>query len=150
MTNPARHVDVVVIGDGPAGSALARACCARGVEVVLIGPDEAWNATYSTWIDDLRGVESIGDNVDGVLGQRVETIAVHTTHSAEVVRPYGVFDNGLLRARLRDGVEHISGKVVDVRSPTGDRHRVKLADRSELRVLSTRGPSLAREAMRSQ
>ncbi|HYN31271.1 MAG TPA: lycopene cyclase family protein [Ilumatobacteraceae bacterium] len=134
MTNPRRQVDVVVIGDGPAGSALACACRTRGVEVVLIGPDDEWNATYSTWIDDVRGVEAIGDDVDGVLGQRVETIAVHTAHSVEIARPYGVFENGLLRARLREGVDHISGKVVDVRSPAGDRHRVVLADGSELRA----------------
>ena len=134
MTSPTRHVDLVVIGDGPAGSALACACRARGVEVVLIGPDDEWSATYSTWIDDVRGVEAIGDDVDAVLGQRVETIAVYSAQPAQILRPYGIFDNGLLRARLRDGLEHLSGKVVDVRSRHGDRHRVVSADGSELRA----------------
>ena len=134
MTNPPRHVDLVVIGDGPAGSALACACRARDVDVVLIGPDDEWNATYSTWIDDLQGVEAVGDHIDDVLGQRLETIAVYTAQSVEIARPYGVFDNAKLRACLRDGVEHMSGKVVDVRSPHGDRHRVVSADGSELRA----------------
>jgi lycopene cyclase-like protein len=134
MTNPPRHVDLVVIGDGPARSALACACRERGVEVVLIGPDDEWNATYSTWIDDIQGVEAIGDDVDGVLGQRVETIAVYTEQRTAIARPYGVFDNAMLRARLRDGVEHVAGTVVDVRSPNSDRHRVVSADGSELRA----------------
>jgi lycopene beta-cyclase len=134
MTNTPRHVDVVVIGDGPAGSALASACRVRDVEVVLIGPDGGWNATYSTWIDDIQGAEAVGDDVDSVLGQRLETVAVHTGQPVEIARPYGVFDNGLLRSSLRGGVEHISGKVVDIRSPNMDRHRVVLADGSELRA----------------
>ena len=132
MTNPPRQVDVVVIGDGPAGSAVASACLARGVEVVLVGPDDAWNATYSAWIDDLDGVEVIADAP--VVGQRIETIAVHTSHTKELSRPYGVFDNGVLRSILRAGVEHLTGKVADVRSPRNDRHRLLLADGSELRA----------------
>ncbi len=124
----------MVIGDGPAGSALASACRARGVDVVVIGPDDEWKATYSTWIDDVQGVEAIGDDLERVLGQRLDTMAVYTAQPAEIARPYGVFDNAMLRACLRDGVEHIPGKVVDVRSPHGDRHRVVSADGSELRA----------------
>jgi lycopene cyclase-like protein len=134
MSDSPRHVDVVVIGDGPAGSALSGACHARGVDVVLVGPGEAWKPTYCTWIDDIQGLEVIGGDVDGVLGQRLETIAVYTGRPAQIARPYGVFDNELLRSRLRDGVEHIVGKVADVRSPAGDRHRVVLVDGSELRA----------------
>lgn len=134
MTDLARQVDVVVIGDGPAGSAVASACLARGVEVVLVGPDDAWNATYSAWIDDLDGVEVIADASEGVFGQRIETIEVHTRDTRELSRPYGVFDNGVLRSMLRAGVEHLTGKVADVRSPRNDRHRVVLADGSELRA----------------
>ena len=125
---------MVVIGDGPAGSAVASACRARGVEVVLVGPDDAWTATYSAWIDDLDGVEVVAGAPDGVLGQRVETIAVHTWETKELSRPYGVFDNAVLRSVLRAGVEHLTGRVLDVRSPRNDRHRVVLADGSELRA----------------
>ena len=142
MTTLPREVDVVVIGDGPAGSAVAGACLARGIEVVLVGPDDAWNATYSAWIDDLDGVEAIADAAPGVIGQRVDTIAVHTRRTTELSRPYGVFDNGVLRSVLRADVEHLTGKVVDVRSPRKARHRVLLADGSELRarlVLDTSG-----------
>ncbi len=41
--------DVVVVGDGPAGSALATALAAAGTSVVLVGRDDPWNATYGTY-----------------------------------------------------------------------------------------------------
>ena len=46
-------VDVVIVGDGPAGSALAQGCTRRGLSTCLVGPDADWEATYGCWIDDL-------------------------------------------------------------------------------------------------
>jgi lycopene cyclase-like protein len=125
---PVRLADVVVIGDGPAGSALAAACHRRGVDVVLVGPDLAWEQTYGTWIDDLRDVEALPD-VAAVLGPTTESVAVHTDRSRELARPYGIFDNASLRRVLRDGVEHLHGRVDQVMSaPDGaTRHRVHVA-----------------------
>ena len=40
-----RPADVAVVGDGPAGSALAQACRRAGLGAVLVGDDAAWNAT---------------------------------------------------------------------------------------------------------
>jgi lycopene beta-cyclase len=142
MTGPHRGVDVAVVGDGPAGSALAAACRSRGVDVVLIGPDEDWSATYSTWIDDLDGVEAAGADVGDLLGEHVSTIAVFADRPVSLERPYGIFDNSILRSRLRDGVDHLTAKVVAVRSPTGEHHRVALADGSDLQarlVIDTSG-----------
>ncbi len=122
---PIRLVDVVVIGDGPAGSALAAACGRRGVDVVLVGPDLAWEQTYGTWVDDLAGVEGLAD-VAGVLGVTIESIAVHTDRSRELRRAYGLFDNQALRRVVRGDVEHVCGRVDTVTSsPDGaTRHRV--------------------------
>lgn len=121
-----RSVDVVVIGDGPAGSALAAACGRRGLDVVLAGPDEAWSATYCSWIDDLDGVEGI--DADAVFSVRVESIAVYADRQVELDRAYGVFDNAALRGALRAGDEHLHARVVDV---VGGR-RVVLDDGSVL------------------
>ena len=142
MTRPQRGVDVVVIGDGPAGSALASSCVARDVDVVLVGPDEPWSATYSTWIDDLDAVEAVGTDIGDLLGEQVSSIAVFTDQPVALHRPYGIFDNSALRSRLRDGVDHVSAKVAAVRSPRGELHTVVLVDGSELQarlVIDTSG-----------
>ncbi len=125
---PIRLVDVIVIGDGPAGSALAAACGRRGVDVVLVGPDLAWAQTYGTWIDDLAEVEGLPD-VAAVLAVTLESIAVHTDRSRELRRSYGLFDNEALRRVVRGDVEHVRGRVDHVTSaPEGaTRHRVHVA-----------------------
>ena len=129
--NPPRRVDVVVLGDGPAGSALALACSGLGVDVVLVGPDQPWSATYSTWVDDLTGV---GDDplVDplAVAAAVDPTMWVHGDRSRELARPYATLDNALFHAALRDGVEHLVGRVERVTS--SDRHRVELVDGTTL------------------
>jgi lycopene beta-cyclase len=138
VTNPAepselapvhlpRSVDVVVIGDGPGGSALAAACAHRGVDVVLVGPDEPWAATYATWVDDLAGIDLDGMGLidpAAVLRSIHPTIAAHTDRAHELSRPYGVIDNDALRTVLRTGVEHVIDRAIDVRD--GTPHRVEL------------------------
>ncbi len=125
---PIRLVDLIVIGDGPAGSALAAACARRGVDVVLVGPDLAWEQTYGTWVDDLAEVEGLPD-VASVLDVSVESIAVHTDRSRELLRSYGVFDNQALRRIVRGEVEHVCGRIDHVTSAPGGatRHRVHVS-----------------------
>src|SRR6185312_2215713 len=45
--------DLAVIGDGPAGLALAAAARATGLGVVVVGDGAPWTATYGTWRDDV-------------------------------------------------------------------------------------------------
>ena len=99
-----RASDVAVVGDGPAGSALARQLKLSGADVVLFGEDRPWHATYTTWIDDLDGVPVV-DNGD-IWMHRFESVAVNFERPMMVGRSYGVIDNGQLRAVLRDGVPH--------------------------------------------
>lgn len=96
MTGP--ELDVAVVGDGPAGLALAAACRERGVGVVVVGPDQPWTATYGTWVDDvadlsLRCFATISPAV--VAHARVR----HVLH-----RPYGVLDGARLRRHLGAGL----------------------------------------------
>ena len=104
--------DVAVIGDGPAGSALASALNRLGVDVVLIGPDEPWSATYTTWADDVEGLELL--NGMDPWAHRFDGIAAHFGGPRHIERAYGVFDNEALRAHLRDGVRHVSRIVHDL------------------------------------
>jgi len=116
--------DVAVVGDGPAGSALASALRRLDVGVVLVGLDAEWTATYSTWIDDLdrdvagKGFEPLLDDPTGVLSTRLETVLAHAAGRHLLDRPYGVFDNAALRSVLRRDVEHLVGRVAAVPSPT--------------------------------
>jgi lycopene beta-cyclase len=123
-----RLVDVVVIGDGPAGSALAAACASRGTEVVLVGSDDPWTNTYGVWVDDLADAE-LPDGGATVLASRLEKPAVHADRSLAVDRTYGVVDNAALRSVLRDGVEHLHGRVTGVVSAPdgGARHRITVS-----------------------
>lgn len=111
--DPAGRVsaDVAVIGDGPAGSALAFALHRLGVDVVLIGPDEPWSATYSAWVDDIDDLGLI-DGVD-VWAYRFDHVRVRFGREREIERAYGVIDNEALRARLRAGIRHVTRTVGD-------------------------------------
>ena len=105
----AEVAEVVVIGDGPAGSALAAALVGRGVGTLLVGDDGEWNATYGTWADDLEATTWF--DTDGIWSTRLDSIAVDVGGRRTVERPYGVIDNAVLRARLRDGVRHRAMRV---------------------------------------
>ncbi len=134
------RADVVVIGDGPAGSALAQACHRAGVDVVLAGEDAAWSATYSTWLDDLDG---LGDRssrlVDGdVVAQVVSTqVWAYGSRPHRLQRGYATLDNDTLRSSLRSDVEHRIGRVarVAIESTGGaDGHGVEFEDGPTIRA----------------
>lgn len=44
--------DVVVVGGGPAGWALAGACARLGMRVTLVAATHGWPATYGMWLDE--------------------------------------------------------------------------------------------------
>lgn len=119
--------DVVIVGDGPAGSALAQACAERGVDSVLVGPDLPWGHTYASWVDDLDGVVD-----DDAFATTFERIAVHTDRSRQLQRSYGVLDNGRLRARLRKRSNHTVGRVVGVCAGAAARRIAQLQDGTEI------------------
>ncbi len=92
-------LDVVVVGDGPAGLALGAACRRAGLSTVVCGLGAPWTATYGTWRDD---VADVPDRCFAVVAPRV---VVHGHRRHVIERPYGVFDNAALRAHLADGLD---------------------------------------------
>ena len=97
-----RH-DVVVVGDGPAGSALASALVDHDVDVVLVGDDRPWGATYGAWVDELPPAVSglvRSTCVPDAIGERWHTLA----------RRYAVLDNDRLRSALRRA-PHVVGRA---------------------------------------
>lgn len=99
-----RAIDVAVVGDGPAGSALARQLTRLGADVVLFGSDRPWDATYTTWVDDLDDV-TVLDGADIWL-HRFDSVTVTLERTMQVHRQYGVLDNDALRETLRRDVAH--------------------------------------------
>ncbi|MDQ2706969.1 MAG: lycopene cyclase family protein, partial [Actinomycetota bacterium] len=47
--------DVLVVGAGPAGRAVAAACAEHGLDTGLLdpAPTRPWRATYGAWSDEL-------------------------------------------------------------------------------------------------
>ena len=123
-----RSADVAVIGDGPAGSALASACHRLGIDVVLVGAEAPWTSTYATWIDDLDGVALPA----AVLEARFDSVSVHVDEAIEVPRAYGVFDNEALRNTLRHRLDHVTGRVRSVLPVDRGRQRVVLDSGAEV------------------
>jgi lycopene beta-cyclase len=120
--------DVAVVGDGPAGSALAAACARRGVDVVLVGTDAPWPATYATWVDDLDGVDVAGRPAAEFVGPSLPAVTVHAERSVVLDRPYGIIDNPALRAALRSVVGGRTATAIGVESAPGRARRLCLDD----------------------
>ncbi|MCB1000100.1 MAG: lycopene cyclase family protein [Acidimicrobiales bacterium] len=90
MTRAPSH-DVVVAGDGPAARALGAACVERGLDVVLVGPDDAWTSTFGAWVDEV-------DHRDAFAAEFPIDVVSLTRRRLD--RRYGVFHNQRLRRAL--------------------------------------------------
>ncbi|MGM1063623.1 lycopene cyclase family protein [Saccharothrix sp. Mg75] len=114
-------MDVVVVGGGPAGRALARACAARGLGTALVdpNPERRFRATYAAWADELPPGAPVAVEASR---SRVVTTAEHA-----VGRRYAVLDNERLW-ELPAVVDVVAGRVVQ-RSASS----VRLADGRVLR-----------------
>jgi lycopene beta-cyclase len=91
-------LDVVIVGDGPAGAALAASCVGLGLDTVVVGQGTPWRSTYGVWLDE---VPDLPQDVFAATRDRFVTVA---TTRREISRGYGVIDNAALRAHL--GLDH--------------------------------------------
>lgn len=125
----ARNCDVVIVGAGPAGSALAKDCHQRGLEVLLIDPrgDQPWRSTYGTWVDDLDGRSDAAD-LKAVLRVTWPVVRVVGSREHTLQRAYGFFDNDRLRSHLRSGTVHNSTVQEVVRDRESDGLVVRCLD----------------------
>lgn len=117
--------DVIVLGGGPAGAALAHSLAKRNVDVVVISPTTPWHATYGSWRDDVAGAE-LGAPLESVLRGSWNTVRVVGSREHLLHRPYVVFDNSRLRASLLRDVPAVEGMVDNV-SSSRDTSTVRLA-----------------------
>ncbi|MFC6591528.1 lycopene cyclase family protein [Deinococcus lacus] len=94
--------DVLVVGGGPAGTALAAELAALGLDVQQLAPHgpRPFPATYGAWLDELPA--SVQDGTQAVWTDvRVYTGAAPTP----LLRPYALLDNAALLRRLRGRAE---------------------------------------------
>jgi lycopene beta-cyclase len=125
-TGPAAARDVLVVGAGPAGRALAGACAARGLRTALIdpAPERAWRITYGAWSAELPA-----DLPATAVAARARGRAVAQTER-ELGWEYTVLDVPGLRVHLDTGLAGVSvraGRAVGV-----DERGVRLADGTSL------------------
>ena len=112
------HHDVVIVGAGPAGMALARALLLRGANVAVVGPQSQWSATYGVWRDDVEACD-LGAPLDTLIQGAWATVRVvgHRTHVLR--RPYVVFDNAQLRSSLLNGITVVNDVVLGAEHELG-------------------------------
>ncbi len=91
--------DVLVIGAGPAGLALAAALCNLGLRVQGLAPDSpdaAWRNTYGIWRDELHPL-----GLTHLLGHSWDDCSAYAAdQELPLQRTYGLFDNGKLQGHL--------------------------------------------------
>jgi len=127
--------EVIVVGLGPAGRALAHRAAAAGLDVLAVDPrpDRPWTATYAAWLDELPPWLP-----ESVLAARVAEPSAWTVRPHRIPRPYGVFDASALQRSLSlDGV-----RVCTARADVVAADHVALADGAALRaraVIDARG-----------
>lgn len=97
--NTTLDADVLLVGAGPAGVALAAALGERGVRVLGLapdGPDLPWPNTYGIWEDELAPL-----GLTNMLGRRwVDCVSYAAGRELRHNRIYGLFDNARLQSHL--------------------------------------------------
>ncbi|WP_246170752.1 lycopene cyclase family protein [Pseudonocardia hierapolitana] len=107
-----RDPDVLVVGGGPAGRALAAATAERGLRTTLVdpAPEAPWRATYGCWADELPD-----DLPPSVIAARATGRAIALSEH-RLGWEYAVLDVPALRAHLdgelaRRGVQVRAGRA---------------------------------------
>jgi lycopene beta-cyclase len=131
----ARH-QLAIVGDGPAGLALAQQAHRQGLDVVVVGADHEWTATYGAWCDG-----SLGEFATCIVAAAPAIAIGGREHRLGV--DYGTIDNVALRAALSTGVPTVVGRVGGVQHFTWG-SRLLLADGGALdarMVVDASGPT---------
>jgi lycopene beta-cyclase len=90
--------DILVIGAGPAGLAIAAAFARQGLRVVGLAaaPEAPWPNTYGVWVDEIAHLE-----LAHLLEHRWSDCAVYAAgREFSLGRDYGLFDNARLQEHL--------------------------------------------------
>eukprot|EP00746_Dinoflagellata_sp_MGD_P005131 gnl/MRDRNA2_/MRDRNA2_109938_c0_seq1.p1 gnl/MRDRNA2_/MRDRNA2_109938_c0~~gnl/MRDRNA2_/MRDRNA2_109938_c0_seq1.p1 ORF type:complete len:641 (+),score=72.68 gnl/MRDRNA2_/MRDRNA2_109938_c0_seq1:75-1997(+) len=105
---PGSSVDVIVVGVGPAGMALAGELAKRGLQVGLVGPDRPFTNNYGVWSDEFEQLGLSHTLVDSYS----DTVVVIDNESGHrsLGRPYGRVGRKELRDELLARCQNPSSK----------------------------------------
>ncbi|WP_433869337.1 lycopene cyclase family protein [Saccharopolyspora sp. CA-218241] len=110
-------MDVVVVGGGPAGRAVAAACSDTGLRVALVdpAPRRVWPHTYAGWVDEFP---ALPDSAVAAVMERMHLVGT-TEHRWD--RRYAVLDcTGLWKHLWRPDVREVTGRAATAEhGPTG-------------------------------
>jgi lycopene beta-cyclase len=90
--------DIIIIGAGPAGLAIAAALVRQGLRVIGLAasPEAPWPNTYGVWVDEIAHL-----GLADLLGHRWSDCTVYAAgREIPLGRDYGLFDNTRLQEHL--------------------------------------------------
>lgn len=123
------QMDVLVVGGGPAGMALAGSCARLGLATGLLdpSPDQPWTATYGMWSRELPA-----DLPASVVAARTPGRAIALTEH-QLGWDYAVMDVPALRSHL---IDRLTGVTIHTGRAVGSPQAgvVALSDNSHLRA----------------
>ncbi len=104
--------DVLIVGAGPAGLALAAACGERGLATLCVAPAPGapWRPTYSCWEHELAGLE-----VPIARRWSAARVRDHGGRLLRIPRPYVQLDKDALQGALRERCERVGVRLVAAR-----------------------------------
>lgn len=138
MSTDNSSADVVIVGGGPAGRALATRCIARQLTVVVVDPHphRVWTPTYSAWADELPSWLPVD-----VIASRIQRPSVWTRTQKTLDRTYCVLNTSLLQSFLSGTSVQFRALRAQTLSPTA----VLCVDGSQLTgsvIIDARGTEL--------
>ncbi|MGD9985314.1 lycopene cyclase family protein [Pseudonocardia sp.] len=112
MSVASSTADVLVVGGGPAGRALAAACADRGLATTLLdpAPRRPWRSTFAAWAGELPP-DLPADVVASRSTGRAVALGEH-----RLGWDYAVLDTPALRAHLDDAMDRCGVRVVTGRA----------------------------------
>ncbi|CAD7702172.1 unnamed protein product [Ostreobium quekettii] len=112
-------LEVLVVGAGPSGLAVAAAAGREGLHVGVIdpSPESLWANNYGTWVDEFEAL-GFGDCLSHVW-DKVDVVFEDSSPPCTLARPYGQVDRRRLKSRLLEncretGVGFLAGQVRSV------------------------------------
>lgn len=95
-------VDLIVVGSGPAGLAVAKQVSEAGVSVCCIdpAPQSIWPNNYGVWVDEFEAMDLL-DCLDTTWASAV--VYLDDSQEKSLKRPYGRVDRRRLKAKMMEG-----------------------------------------------
>eukprot|EP00271_Cylindrocystis_brebissonii_P008754 TRINITY_DN23241_c0_g1_i1.p1 TRINITY_DN23241_c0_g1~~TRINITY_DN23241_c0_g1_i1.p1 ORF type:complete len:646 (-),score=84.05 TRINITY_DN23241_c0_g1_i1:738-2675(-) len=113
-----QHLDLLVVGAGPAGLAVAQQVSAAGLQVCCVDPTpkSIWPNNYGVWVDEFEAM-GLGDCLDYVWPQA--TVHLDEARKKSLDRPYGRVNRVRLKTKMimkcvENGVQFYQAKVASV------------------------------------